>query len=178
MSSVSFELESRLAALAPIVHEILDDYTLPIRGMHGVVHWARVLENGLRLAAVTGSNLEVVILFSVFHDSRRVNDYTDFGHGHRGARYAESLRGRLVKLSDQDFELLFEACRLHTDGLTEGDLTLQVCWDADRLDLGRVGIEPEAHLLCTDAARALIPWAHGRSAMRHEPDFVSQVWGL
>jgi uncharacterized protein len=161
-----------------IIHEILKDYALPVRGDHGVVHWARVLENGVRLAAVTGAKIEVVTLFALFHDSRRVNEFTDLNHGHRGARYARSLRGRLIHLGETDFSLLYEACRLHTDGLTDGDITVQTCWDADRLDLGRVGIEPEPELLCTDAARALIEWAHGRAIMGYEPDFVACEWGV
>jgi uncharacterized protein len=161
-----------------IIHEILEDYALPVRGFHGVVHWARVLENGQRLAAATGANLEVVTLFALFHDSRRVNEHSDFGHGHRGARYARSLRGKLIHLDDADFELLFEACRLHTDGLTDGDITLQTCWDADRLDLGRVGITPDPDQLCTEAARGLIDWAHGRASLGYEPDLVGDIWGL
>jgi uncharacterized protein len=36
--------------LKPIVHAILKEYALPWDGIHGVAHWARVLENGLRLA--------------------------------------------------------------------------------------------------------------------------------
>jgi uncharacterized protein len=164
--------------ITAIIHEILDSYSLPVRGDHGVVHWARVLENGRRLAAATGARIEVVSLFALFHDSRRVNEHSDFGHGHRGARYARSLRGKMIHLDDHDFELLFEACRLHTDGLTEGDITLQTCWDADRLDLGRVGITPEADLLCTDAARDLIDWADGRASLGYEPDFVAGEWGL
>jgi uncharacterized protein len=36
--------------LKPIIHRILEDYALPWHGVHGVGHWARVLENGLRLA--------------------------------------------------------------------------------------------------------------------------------
>jgi uncharacterized protein len=46
-----------------------------------------------------------------------------------------------------------------------GDITVLTCWDADRLDLGRVGIRPAAHRLCTDAARdpAMIEWAYRRS---------------
>jgi uncharacterized protein len=163
---------------AAIIFEILEDYALPVRGDHGVVHWARVLDNGLRLAAATGANVEVVTLFALFHDSRRVNEYTDFGHGHRGAEFARSLRGRLVHLGDADFKFLYEACRLHTDGLIEADVTLQACWDADRLDLGRVGITPEPDRLCSDAAREVLDWAHGRAVMRYEPDFVSEVWGL
>jgi hypothetical protein len=31
------------------------------------------------------------------------------------------MRGRLVHLDDARFELLFEACRLHTDGHTEAN---------------------------------------------------------
>jgi hypothetical protein len=34
------------------------------------------------------------------------------------AELARSLRGSLVHLDDRRFELLFEACQLHTDGLT------------------------------------------------------------
>ena len=36
-----------------IIHEILEDYALPLHGDHGVSHWARVLENGLRLSEQT-----------------------------------------------------------------------------------------------------------------------------
>ena len=83
-----------------------------------------------------------------------------------------------MHLDDDDFELLFEACRLHTDGLIDGDITLQTCWDADRLDLGRVGITPEPDLLCTDAARELLDWAHERAILRYEPNFVADDWRL
>jgi uncharacterized protein len=49
--------------------------------------------------------------------------------------------------------------------LTEADVTVQTCWDADRLDLGRIGIKPEPRFLCTAAAQdpALIEWALLRS---------------
>jgi uncharacterized protein len=88
------------------------------------------------------------------------------------------MRGRLVHLDDARFELLFEACRLHTDGHTEGDPTLQACWDADRLDLGRVGITPKPHRLCTEAARGLIPWSHARAIADFEPTAVLRAWGV
>jgi uncharacterized protein len=63
-----------------IVRTILEDYALPWPGTHGVGHWARVLENGLRLAELTVANVEVVQLFAVFHDSKRVNECTDLNH--------------------------------------------------------------------------------------------------
>jgi uncharacterized protein len=44
----------------------------------------------------------------------------------------------------------------HSHGSTEADSTVQACWDADRLDLVRIGIEPEPDRLCTDAARRLL----------------------
>jgi uncharacterized protein len=161
-----------------IMKAILDDYALPVRGDHGVVHWARVIENGLRIAGDIGADNEVVTLFALFHDSRRVNEYRDDGHGLRGGEFAHSLRGSLVHLDDRRFELLFEACRLHTDGHLEGDATLQACWDADRLDLGRVGITPHPHRLCTDAARGILNWSHERAIMGFVPEQVLAGWGV
>ena len=52
----------------------------------------RVLENGLRIAEANGADREVVTLFALFHDSRRVNEDEDDGHGLRGAEFARSLR--------------------------------------------------------------------------------------
>ena len=116
-----------------ISRAILDGYALPWRGAHGVLHWARVWTNGLKVAEVNGADQEIVKLFALFHDSRRVNEYTDPGHGERGGDFARELRGTLVHLDDDRFELLYEACRLHTDGLTDGDPTEQACWDAERV---------------------------------------------
>ena len=164
--------------VAAIIDSILDGYSLPVWGDHGVAHWARVLENGLRVAEANGADPEVVTLFAIFHDSRRMNEQRDHGHGLRGGEFARSLRGELIHLDDARFDLLFEACRLHTDGETSGDPTLLACWDADRLDLGRVGIIPKPHRLCTDAARALLGWAHTRAIERHEPSAVLSAWGV
>lgn len=164
--------------LAAITAAVLDEYALSKGGTHGVAHWARVLQNGLRVAAATGADREVVSLFALFHDSRRVNEHCDTNHGLRGGDFARSLRGTLIHLDDARFEMLHEACRLHTDGLTTGDPTVLACWDADRLDLGRVGVTPKPHRLCTDAARDLIDWAHERAVNGHVPGEVLDLWGL
>lgn len=166
--------------LKPIVHAVLEDYALPWHGTHGIAHWARVLENGLRLAQSTGANVEVIQLFAVFHDSRRISECTDPGHGRRGAELAAELRGTLFDMSDADFALLHEACVWHTDGWTEGDVTVQTCWDSDRLDLGRCGTTPDSRRLCTDAAKSLAmrKWADGRACLEVVPDFVKDEWGL
>ena len=162
---------------AAIMGAIRRGYTLPIRGTHGVVHWARVLENGLRIADRNGADRMVITLFALFHDAQRVNGNYDPGHGERGAELAKSLRGTLVHLDDAQFALLAEACRLHSDGLTVGRPTVQACWDADRLDLGRVGNKPLPQRLCTDAARGLLAWAHARAVSGHVPAAVLDAWG-
>ena len=161
-----------------IMAEILRGYALPVRCDHGVVHWARVLENGFRVAETNGADREVVALFALFHDSRRVNEFRDDGHGLRAGEFARSLRSTLLDLDDARFDLLFQACCQHTDGLTEGDPTLQACWDADRLDLARVGIMPAPRRLCTDTARGLLGWANERAVSNHEPAEVLASWGL
>lgn len=161
-----------------ILQRILSNYALPLDGYHGIVHWARVLENGLRVAESSGADIEVVKLFALFHDSRRINESWDEGHGQRGGDLAKSLRGELIHLDDTRFELLYEACRLHTDGLTTADATLGTCWDADRLDLGRVGATPHADLLSTEAARKLIRWADRRAVGNFVPREVLAAWGM
>ncbi|NBV87434.1 MAG: hypothetical protein EBS01_14485 [Verrucomicrobia bacterium] len=163
---------------AAIIRTILESYALEPLGYHGVLHWARVLQNGLRVAEINGADREVVTLFALFHDARRVNEGRDHGHGQRGGDLARTLRGSLVHLDDAQFTLFYEACRLHTDGHTDADPTVQACWDADRLDLGRVGIKPAPHRLCTDAARSLLPWAHERAIICHPPIDVLKSWGL
>lgn len=166
--------------LRPIVQAILAEYALHIDGLHGVAHWARVLENGLRLSEQTGATVEVVRLFAVFHDSKRISDGSDPDHGRRGADFAKSLRGRLIDLSDGDFELLHRACAGHTHELTHPDITIQTCWDADRLDLGRVGITPHPSRLCTAQAKSkdMILWADGRASFGVVPKFVLEEWGV
>jgi uncharacterized protein len=165
--------------LKPIIHAILEDYALPFGGTHGVGHWARVLENGLRLAKETKANIEIVQLFAIFHDARRINENVDDGHGKRGANLAKALRGNFT-LSDQDFGLLYVACADHTEGKTDGDITIQTCWDADRLDLGRVKMMPEPKKLCTSAAKDLtiLKWADGRACFEVVPELVKIEWGI
>ena len=156
-----------------LMEVVCSEFALNLNGIHGVSHWRRVCENGLRLAELTGANADVVELFAFLHDSKRLSDGWDREHGQRAAEFFKTLRGSLVELSDEEFELLAFACAYHSDGLTEGDVTVQTCWDADRLDLGRVGIVPDPLLLCTSAARdaAIREWAWRRS--REE-----QVWEL
>ncbi len=157
-----------------LIRRILIGYRLPQDGIHGVAHWARVLETGLLLAKTTGANPQVIRLFAVFHDGRRKNEGWDPDHGRRGGDFAASLLGTGFDLSAEEFRLLYDACVYHTDGLIHGNATIQTCWDADRLDLGRVGIVPKLKYLGTEAARdpQNIRWADERGRSRFVPDWI------
>jgi uncharacterized protein len=157
----------------PTVHEIIGGFQLDINGIHGIHHWSRVLINGLRLAEETGANRKVIIAFALLHDSQRENDGRDPEHGLRGAQHGRLIRDRLPSMNDVEFKLFFEAAERHTAGLVDDDITIQTCWDADRLDLFRVGIYPDPRLLCTEAARRtdMIEWAVERSKSLLEVGF-------
>lgn len=134
---------------------VTDQYHSPGYSVHGPDHWRRVEQNGLLLATRTGADIDVVRLFALFHDSRRENDGADDGHGARGAEYAASLRETAFDLPDARFELLRYACVWHTDGDHHNDPTIGTCWDADRLDLGRVGVIPAPEFMSTDFGREI-----------------------
>jgi uncharacterized protein len=124
-----------------------------VTALHGPEHWRRVEHNGLFLSKQTDAIPDVVRLFALFHDCRRMNDDYDPGHGARGAEYAETLRGNMFELPNEEFDLLRYACAWHTEGVSHENATIATCWDADRLDVGRVGIIPDPKRMCTELGR-------------------------
>lgn len=148
-----------------LVGFLRERFNLDWRGIHGAPHWARVRNAGLLIAEKSGADSTVVELFAVTHDLCREHDGGDRKHGHRSAELVLEIFDLRLGIAREQAELLAFACRHHSDGLTEADITVQTCWDADRLDLGRVGIRPHPSLLCTSAARdaTLIEWAWRRS---------------
>ena len=99
---------------------------------------------------------EIVRLFALFHDSCRHDEYADPGHGPRGAQLAIDFRqAGHFHLDDPRMELLVTACRIHNGGMPQSNSTLAVCLDADRLDLGRVGITPDPEYLSTPTAKSI-----------------------
>jgi uncharacterized protein len=123
--------------------------------IHGQSHWHRVVANGHTLADHTpGVDREVVELFGLLHDCKRENDGIDPEHGFRAAQYAKSIR-KLLPITDIQFEILHHALANHTDEIHNSDPTIGACYDADRLDLGRVGVTPKPHKLNTEFGKAL-----------------------
>ena len=134
------------------------DYVLKhtrVCGLHGIEHWDRVYDNGQRLLTPDVNPL-VVGLFAYLHDSCRVNDCYDEKHGPRAAEMIDTLRDNLLKdVTDNDIHLLKEACRLHTACHKTGDPTIDACFDADRLDLGRVGVIPDPEKMATEKGKEI-----------------------
>lgn len=149
-----------------LIDAIKNQYQLHWDGIHGARHWARVRNIGLKLANTTGANKKIVELFAFLHDSCRLNDGYDFEHGNRAAVFVAEINAKFKLLSSDELIDLQVACRLHTHGLTTGyNQTILTCWDADRLDLGRVSIIPNPKYLCTDIAKQkdIIQWAYQNS---------------
>lgn len=150
--------ESHLAPaphLQSLLDASLDRFCLDPLGDHGPIHWQRVHHNALLLAEAEGVSPLVPGCFAFLHDSCRVAEVRDPGHGARAADFALELHssGVLPPLDERELELLVYACRHHSGRLLEAPPEVMVCWDADRLDLLRVGIRPLPERLSTAFAR-------------------------
>lgn len=123
---------------------------------HGLSHWQRVERNGIILSLENGAvregvNVKVVRAFAYLHDKCRVDDWEDIEHGVRAADMLPGIRNTVLKdFTDDEVALLQQACRYHTTKRRTGCATVDICFDADRLDLGRVGIIPNPRKMATE----------------------------
>lgn len=131
-----------------------ENFALSWTGVHGAGHWSRVLKNGLLIAEKEGARTDVIWLFAFLHDHMRENDCEERMHGLWAVNNAyDNLKGTYFDIDDLGWTLLARAMELHSDGFVAGNITVQACWDADRLDLGRVGVIPDPARLCTATAK-------------------------
>ncbi|CAN7783271.1 hypothetical protein LJR175_008308 [Variovorax sp. LjRoot175] len=145
---------------------------------HGPDHWARVSQHALAVSRSLGIDPLVPYIFGLVHDSQREDDGLDPEHGPRAAAFVRERREQLFGfLPDAAIEALAVACERHSEGETDGEAWLRACWDADRLDLGRVGITPDPDYLCTEYAKrpdviaaALVMSGIGGEDFLEEPD--------
>jgi uncharacterized protein len=116
---------------------------------HGVGHWDRVAKFGHMLYK-DGADMDVIIAFAYLHDSERENNACDDEHGPRASKLIDTIRDtELKELSDEQVAKLKRACELHTIQHKTGDMTIDICFDADRMDLLRVGIMPSPERMAT-----------------------------
>lgn len=136
--------------------------------IHGEQHWKAVALMGFELArAMPGTpwDLEMLLQFAQLHDVMRENDDEDPEHGARAAELFTELVihpgiPEFSPYSERTMALAY-AIHHHTDpGVAdEADThspTVGLCWDADRLNLWRVGKAPHDDYLTTVAAKSRI----------------------
>ena len=141
---------------ADLLEAVVEAATNLGSSIHGPEHWARVADNGFALADETdGADRDVIRVFALLHDTMRENDGYDPEHGARAADLALELLA-LLELSDDQYRTLCAACELHDRGHVSLDPTIGCCWDADRLDLPRVGKTLELRFFSTAAGRARV----------------------
>jgi uncharacterized protein len=148
-----------LAAL-PYYTRVIDDVNEEAFASpdHGIAHWERVAHNGIRLATswrYSGIEIPVVLAFALLHDGWRENEYEDPEHGLRAAQWLEDNPGVITGLKPSHERKLAFALENHDKGFVSDDNTIGTCWDADRLDLGRVGITPDPKFFSTDLGKRL-----------------------
>ena len=140
--------------LKKIIHECtLDDF---YNDYHGISHWSRVALIGEYLAKKVSVDENVVNIFAYIHDAKRLpSGHNNINHGEKAANLAMMLysHGALDVSRDQLDQLTF-ACQHHSDGfITSDDITIQACWDSDRLDMWRINMIPDPAYLQTTAAK-------------------------
>ncbi len=141
---------------------------------HTVAHCERVLLFALVIAerkGLSGAQRETLAKAAVFHDSRRLDDWYDVGHGRRAADYYREYCGlHGMEFDPVCFEIMAWHDRHDEDGLAEirrkfpgredACLLYQVFKDADALDRFRLGPGGlDVRYLRTSEARELYGFA-------------------
>ena len=123
---------------------------------HGVEHWDRVARFG-RMLHQEGVDMDVVLAFAYLHDSERKDNAEDIEHGKRASLLIDRIREtELRALNDEQIAKLKRACEFHTIEHRTDDLTIDTCFDADRMDLLRVGIMPDPKRMATKRGADLV----------------------
>ncbi len=152
--------------VAPVIEFAKSRWSLG--DLHGPSHWQRVEYNAYLLSYENkdsktvlrnGIDFTVVRCFAYLHDCCREDDGLDPDHGLRSASLVKSLRDTLLKgLTDEEMDLLERACRFHTKKRKTGNITIDTCFDADRMDLGRVGTIPDPARMATEMGSRLVSY--------------------
>jgi hypothetical protein len=125
----------------------------------------------LDLADGVGADPLLVVMFGIFHDSMRFDEHRDDGHGRRGGFLTCRLNGELLGLEEDRLDLLDLACTGHTNGRTSDDPTIGACWDADLLDLCRLGKSIDARAMSTVPGRMSAVQKRARALLTATPEW-------
>lgn len=142
--------------------------------MHTKYHCARVLLLALVIGQQMGLNneeMDTLSMAAVFHDSRRLDDWLDTGHGKRAAEYYKESYYKydisfnqetyyIMSYHDQDDALGLSEIRRSQDIRESSILLYKVFKDADALDRFRLGPNGlDVNMLRTKEATKLVDFA-------------------
>ncbi|MDE5607897.1 MAG: hypothetical protein K2I64_03080 [Muribaculaceae bacterium] len=180
---------------APYLYERVR-FNMPDSRIHAMAHCERVLLHalsmGYELMPDNPRAIEALAHAAIFHDTRRLDEYLDTGHGARGAVYYSQY---CADNADIDFdERAAYMMRYHDLDDSVGVKAIEKRWgidspegrkakllyaifkDADALDrwrLGSLGLDPK--YLRTDAARSRVEYARDVVAKTMDPDVLREI---
>lgn len=172
------------------------DFNMPESRIHALPHCERVLLHALRIAdrlfPADGEAAEILAHASVFHDTRRLDEYLDTGHGARAAvNYEDFCRKNsgltfhreavyLMRYHDLDDCKGIEAIRRDFGSdAPRVELLYAIFKDSDALDrwrLGSLGLDPR--YLRTAPARSDIDFARDLVAITMDPAILAEIDSL
>lgn len=150
------------------------EFWLPESEWHTKIHCARVLLLSLLIGHQKGLSDEekdALAMAAVFHDSRRLDDGIDKGHGSRAAAYYKDYcREHDLPYNEQTYVITYYHDQDDSLGLSEiknssslnerAVLLYQIFKDADALDRFRLGPDGlDVKFLRTEEARQLVDFA-------------------
>lgn len=143
--------------------------------IHTTAHCARVLFHALLLGEareLADDELEALAAASVFHDTRRLDDHRDVGHGARAAQYyQEYCSAHALKLDPRTVQMMAFHDQPDEDGYAfieadpalrdhHGRLLYQIFKDSDGLDRLRIGSWAlDTKQLRSELSLSLLPFA-------------------
>jgi len=115
--------------------------------LHGISHLRQVSLLAGKIASASGADVESAMVAGFLHDAGRTDDFGGNQHALDSAILARPLLIRLYPHIDAD--LVCYAIARHADGMTTDDPLIGSLWDADRLELKRIGRYVREDLLST-----------------------------
>jgi uncharacterized protein len=142
MMQIMFKWKKSSTRWEDLLAQVLQGATHINSPIHGELHWRAVAEAGMSIAATGGGCPRVALAFGMIHDCKRLNDDWDPEHGERASGWASGSKTLRNLLGKEGQEAVARACLDHEKGKITEDPVIGSCWDADRINLWRVGITP------------------------------------
>lgn len=162
--------------------------------MHAGSHCERVLIHALRIGEACGMDDKALVALaeaSIFHDTRRKDNYSDIGHGDRGAEYYQYYCNRndlefmpetfsTIKFHDRDDRLGETYIREHTGKHADRAIQIyHVFKDSDALDRYRMGEWClDQQYLRTPESKTMAPFALALVKETTDKTELKKLWDL